>query len=268
MHDIVVGRLLRGLRRRRGWRQQDLATRAGVSQSQVSTLERGHLEGSTLALLRRAFGALDARVELVPSWRGADLERLLDQDHARMVAVVASRLEALGWTPVTEVTYSEYGERGSIDVLGLDAVHRACVVIEVKTSITSAEAVGRKLDEKTRLAPGIVAARWSWRPDSVARILVLPETMRLRRRIEAEPALRRMLPPAGSTIRRWLRRPDGPLAATWFLSDSGASGLGGVPRVRIRARAAPASGARTGQRPLPPADGSGGSSKTAASVKR
>lgn len=268
MHDIVVGRLLRALRRRRDWRQSDLAARAGLSQSQVSTLERGHLEASTLASLRRTFAALDARIELVPSWRGADLERLLDEDHARLVAIVSGRLEALGWTAVTEVTYSEYGERGSIDVLGLDAAHRACVVIEVKTAITSAEAVGRKLDEKTRLAPGIVAARWDWRPASVARILVLPETMRLRRRIDAEPALRRMLPPAASDIRAWLRRPAGPLAATWFLSDSGARGSGGVPRVRMRVRTIPASVARSeraeGGRP----DGSVGSSKTARGSRR
>ena len=215
--------------------------RAGLSQSHVSTLERGQLEGSSLALLRRAFAALDARIELVPSWRGADLERLLDQDHARLVAVAAGRLEARKWMPVTEVTYSEYGERGSIDLLGLDAAHRACVVIEVKTAIASAEAVGRKLDEKARLAPRIVASRWGWHPTSVARILILPETMRLRRRIEAEPALRRMLPPNAAAIRAWLRRPAGTLAATWFLADSGASGVGDVPRVRIRVRTAPTS---------------------------
>jgi len=268
MHDTVVGRLLRALRRRRGWRQRDLAAIADLSQSQVSMLERGHLEASTLALLRRTFAALDARIELVPSWRGADLERLLDQDHARLAAVVAGRLEALGWTPVTEVTYSEYGERGSIDMLGIDVAHRACAVIEVKTAITSAEAVGRKLDEKARLAPGIVAARWGWRPASVARILVLPETMRLRRRIEAEPALRRMLPPAASAIRAWLRTPAGPLAATWFLSDSGASGVGGVPRVRIRVRTAPVSVAISPQDAGGPSGASADPSNTAASSKR
>jgi transcriptional regulator with XRE-family HTH domain len=174
VNDIVLGRVIRALRCRRGWRQLDLARRSGVSQRHISTIERGHLDGSSLRTIRKICTALEVRVEMNPSWRGADLDRLLDADHSRLVAATARRIEAAGWIPRLEITYSEYGERGSIDVLGLRPLKRACLIVEVKSTIASAEATGRKLDEKARLAPTIVARREGWRPDVVGRVLVLP----------------------------------------------------------------------------------------------
>ena len=268
MNDVVAGRVIRALRRRRGWRQLDLATRAGISQSQVSAMERGHLHATSLGAIRGLYAALDARLELAPSWRGADLDRLLDAEHAHVAGTIARRLEAIGWTVALEVTYSEFGERGSIDVLGLDAARRACFVGEVKTAIASTEAVGRKLDEKARLAPGIIARRWGWRPVAVARILVLPETMRLRRLFDREPVLRQMFPAAASTIRAWLRRPAGPLAGTWFLSDSTGSGLRGTSGPRIRVRAARPNGAHAEFERQPPTIGAPVASKAAGADAR
>jgi transcriptional regulator with XRE-family HTH domain len=234
VNDLVLGRVLRALRRRRGWRQLDLAARSGTSQSHISAIERGAAGASSLRTIKRVFEALEARAEVVVSWRGADLERLLDEDHSQLVARAARRLEGLGWIVDLEVTYSEYGERGSIDVLALRPAERACLVIEVKSAIASSEAIGRKLDEKARLAPRIVERRSVWRPEAVGRIVVLPETMRLRRLIAREETLRRMFPAPTSEIRAWLRRPLGPLAGLWFLSDSSPRGLRGSPRVRVR----------------------------------
>ena len=158
-------------------------------------------------------------MQLAPRWKGAELERLLDEDHARVVAEVARRLERLGWTVELEVTYSEYGERGSIDVLGVRPAERAIVLIEVKTDIPSSEAVGRKVDEKARLAPGIVATRHGWKAASLGRIVVMPDTSRLRRLVERHAVIGRMFPVDALAIRRWLRRPSGAMAGLWFLSD-------------------------------------------------
>lgn len=158
-------------------------------------------------------------MQLAPRWKGAELERLLDEDHARVVAEVARRLESLGWTVELEVTYSEFGERGSIDVLGVRPAERAIVVIEVKTDIPSGEAVGRKVDEKARLAPGIVATRHGWKAASVGRIVVMPDTSRLRRLVERHAVIGRMFPVDALAIRRWLRSPSGAMAGLWFLSD-------------------------------------------------
>ena len=41
--DQRIGRVVRALRRRLGWRQADLAEKAGCSQATVSETERGHL---------------------------------------------------------------------------------------------------------------------------------------------------------------------------------------------------------------------------------
>jgi len=237
--DRTAGLVIRALRRRRGWRQEDLAARARVSRSQVSRAERGWFEQLTLRSIRSIFVALEARLLIAPRWHGAELERLLDEDHAVVVASVARRLESFGWIAELEVTYSEFGERGSIDVLGLFPAARAAIVIEVKTDVASAEAMGRKLDEKARLAPGIVKARFGWTPTVVGRLIVMPETMRLRRLVQRHDVIGRMFPVDALGARRWLREPRGAFAGLWFLSDSRprtTSHVAGVARRRIKTR--------------------------------
>ena len=131
--DRKLGSVLRALRRRRRWRQLDVAARAGVTQSTVSRVERGHSGSLAVATLRRLFAAVDTRIDLVPLWRGGGLDRLLDEDHATLVGRVAAVLERAGWSMVLEATYSRYGERGSIDILA-GHVRSGCVaVIEIKT---------------------------------------------------------------------------------------------------------------------------------------
>lgn len=242
VNDIVLGRVLRALRRKRGWRQADLAARCGLSQTEISALERGAVSRARISTVRAAFAALEARIDVTASWRGAEMERLLDEDHAGLVRLTAQRLEAAGWSVALEVTYNEFGDRGSMDVLGLDPGRRACLVVEVKTAIASTEAIGRKLDEKMRVAPVVVGRRWGWRPTSVGSVLVLPETMRLRRQVERDGALRRMLPASRAEVRAWLRQPQGAVAGILFLSDSSGRAARGTPRVRIR----PAPGAANG----------------------
>ena len=141
-------------------------------------------------------------------------------------------------------------------------------MIEAKTAIASVESVGRKLDEKARLAPRIVERQAGWRPAAVARVLVLPETMRLRRLFDREPVLRQMLPAAATRIRAWIRNPSGTLAGTWFLSDSGRSGLRGLQGPRIRVRAAPLNVPDSVRGPQMRAIGSPAISKTAATDAR
>lgn len=234
MDDRTVGLVLRALRRRRGWRQSDVAARAHVSQSTVSRVERGWLQHLPIRTLRSLFAALEAGLQVVPRWRGAELERLIDEDHSIVVDDVVRRLERLGWSTEVEVTYAEFGERGSIDVLGLRPDVRAIVVVEVKTDLASSEAVGRKLDEKARLGPAIVARRHGWGPTSVGRVLAMPGTMRLRRLVEGHPVIARMLPAGSVAVRRWLRRPVGAIAGVWFLSDIAARTPGDARRIAAR----------------------------------
>jgi hypothetical protein len=185
-----------------------------------------------MRLLRRVFAPLEARIDLHPSWRGAELERLLDLDHAAIEEALARRLERDGWQVLVEVTYSIGGERGSIDVLALHAERRAALVAEVKSDIPAAEAVGRKVDEKRRLAPLIVRERVGWTPAAVGAVLVLPESPRLRRLLAGPAAsLERGFPIGSRTVAAWLRSPDRALAASWFLTLS-------TPRAVRRVRVA------------------------------
>ncbi|HEX9550725.1 MAG TPA: helix-turn-helix transcriptional regulator [Candidatus Limnocylindrales bacterium] len=237
MDDRTVGLILRALRRRRGWTQGELGRRADCSQSLVSMVEAGHVGVVRLDRLRRLFATADAKLDLLPRWRGADLDRLLDAAHADLVADVARRLRLQGWEVAIEVTYSEYGERGSIDVMGLLPARRAVLIVEVKTDIPSSEATGRKLDEKARLAPKIVLDRFGWRPEAVGRVLFMPDTGRLRR-IASSPAMALMLPTDAVAVRRWLRSPIGPLAATWFVPNIGVRNPRRIPGPRKRAPSA------------------------------
>jgi transcriptional regulator with XRE-family HTH domain len=139
MDDVRVGRILRALRRRRGWTQKELGRRAKVSQQAISLIERGHGHRLSVETMRRVFAALDARWEPTVSWRGGDLDRLLDEEHARLVGAMSRRLSDAGWEVVVEATYSEFGERGSVDVLAARRDQQAMIVVEVKSELTAIE---------------------------------------------------------------------------------------------------------------------------------
>src|SRR5687768_15752036 len=118
MQDIRLGAAFRAVRLRRGWRQADVAARAGVSRSLVSLIERGHLDSVSLAILRRVAGVLDIRIDLVARWRGGELDRLLNAGHSALHESVAAFFSDLpGWMRAPEVSFSIDGERGVIDIL-------------------------------------------------------------------------------------------------------------------------------------------------------
>lgn len=237
MDDVRTGLVLRGLRRRGGLRQSDLAAKALVSTATVSRAERGHLDTLSLATVRRLFAVVDARIEVSPRWRGGDVDRLLDLDHAEIGANVAALLRAHGWAVLAEVTFSVYGERGSIDLVALHAVTGAAVAIEIKTSVASAEELQRRLDVKTRLLPGIVRERFDREPTQIGRLVVIAADRTNRRRVERLlPLLSGSLPARTVEVRRWLRHPVGPMSGIWFLTSLHGGrlrqGRGGRHRVR------------------------------------
>lgn len=189
MDDAAIGRSLFLLRTRQHLRQADIGEIAGVSQDEISMVERGRLTQIPLGTLRRIFEAAGASLVSDVRWRGGDLDRLRDARHASLVANFVRTAGAFGWTSIPEVTYSEYGERGSIDLLCANEPALAIAVMEMKTSLTSIEATVRKLDEKARLAPTLVFRQLGWRPRIVARILVLPDTTTARRQVAAAAGL-------------------------------------------------------------------------------
>lgn len=172
--------------------------------------------------MRRLFRAVDARWEPHVSWRGGDLDRFLDARHARLVGILVALLRVIGWHVEVEVTYSSYGERGSIDIIAWWPAARIALVIEVKSELVSIEATVRKLDENVRLTiESIAEARFGERPRAVARMLILPDTTTERRRVSrADEVLAVALPVRGAPLRRWLRHPAGPVRGILFLADT------------------------------------------------
>jgi len=224
--DERLARASRLLRRRQRLRQPDVVA-PGRSRHFTRRLEAGLAGGLRVDDIRDHFALFGARVRLSAWWNGASLDRLLDEEHAGLVEGSVGQLRAYGWLPDAEVTFSEYGERGSIDVFASHEPTRSLFVGEVKSAWGSIEETLRGIDVKARLAPKLAFAKLGWRPAQVARVLILPENRTARRiaRRHAE-TLDAVLPARNREVRAWLRTPSGPLRGLWFLSDVQPRGSG------------------------------------------
>ena len=175
---------MRAIRLRRGQRQADLARLAGASRGSVSRLERGHLETLSVRAIRAIAGALEIKVDMVPRWRGGDLERVVSGRHAALAEAVVGRLVAFGWTVRPEVSFSIYGERGIIDLFAWRADIRSLLVIELKTEIVDVGETIGTLDRKARLAT-TVATDLGWAADRCSACLIVADGRTNHRRLSA-----------------------------------------------------------------------------------
>jgi transcriptional regulator with XRE-family HTH domain len=220
MDDVRVGLVIRAVRLRRGLRQSDVARTAGVAQTMVSLIERGGLEETSLRIVRRVAMAVGVSLPFDPRWRGADLARLMDARHARIVDLVVARLRDLGWEVRPERTFSVFGERGSIDVFAWLPASRALLIVEVKSEVADLQDLVSTLDRKRRLGPKL-AAELGWRPLVVGTVVVLPSEHRARSAVNRHSAIFDAAYPARTVeVRRWIRRPDRDLRGIWFLPVS------------------------------------------------
>ena len=238
MDDVALGRTLRAIRQRLGLRQADVAAKGEVSQQLVSKIEAGLLRGTSMRVLRQVAGSLGAELVVSVRWHGADLDRLRDEVHARLVAEIAVLLEADGWLTAPEVTYSWYGERGSIDLLAFHPRTRTLLVIEAKSEVVSVEETLRRHDQKVRLAARVALDRFGWEARSVGRLLAVRDGTTARRRVARHDAVfGRAYPIRGWAARAWLAAPTGPAGLLMFLPATTGGGAGPravtVRRVRV-----------------------------------
>ncbi|HET7677810.1 MAG TPA: helix-turn-helix transcriptional regulator [Candidatus Limnocylindrales bacterium] len=236
MDDVRLGLAIRAVRRRQRLRQRDIARRARVSASTVHRIERGQL-GSVPAV-RRVCTALGISLEFAPRWRGTEMARLLDEEHAAAVEWLTQRLMAGGWEVIPEYTFSRYGERGAVDVLAWSERTRAVLMVEVKTRLVDIQALLSGLDRKRRLVPGILARERGVEVRGVAAVLAVTESGTARRSVGRHAAtFAAVLPARTMEVRRWLAEPRGHLAGVWFLPRTLAvnvrHGHGGPDRVRV-----------------------------------
>jgi transcriptional regulator with XRE-family HTH domain len=220
MEPVRLGLAIRAVRRRRGWTQAELADRADVSQGAVSRAERGDARTLTLRTMDRIAEALGARASVRLFWHGEELDRLLDAAHAGLVEQVIAILRANGWEVLPEVTFTVYGERGSVDVLAYHPGLGALLVVEVKSVVPDLQAMLAGLDRKARLGPQFAKER-GWRVHSVSRLLVLPDDRTARRRLADHTAtIGEVLPLRTVAVRRWIARPVGSMGGVLFLPSS------------------------------------------------
>jgi transcriptional regulator with XRE-family HTH domain len=227
MDDSLLGFAIRTLRVRKRWRQQDLASVAEVSRQLISEVERGHLDHVTTAAIRRIVAALGARVMLRIDTPGRDLDRLLSARHALMHEEFARRYGRLPeWQWVPEGSFSFYGERGVIDVLGWHAAAGMVLIVELKTAIVDVNDLMASMDRRRRLGFSIARER-GWTARFVSSWVLVADSATAHRRLADHTAvLRTAFPSDGRRMRSWLRRPSKPVAALSFLSDARLDGAG------------------------------------------
>lgn len=234
MEELAFGRSIRALRIRKRWTQEALGARAGLSRGAIARIEQGRASRVTVATLERVAGALGARILVKVLWQGEGLERLVDGRHAAVVEEIVRALRAAGWTVATEVSFNEFGERGSIDIFAFHPETRSILVVEVKTVIGDAQELQSTLDRKVRLAPKLARDR-GWRATSVSKLLVVVDTRSNRQQAAALAATFDTAFPARTwAVRRWIAAPtrDAPLRGLWFLR----TGHAAVVTQRVRAR--------------------------------
>ncbi len=188
MDDGQIGRVVRAVRHRKGWRQSALASKSGHYRAALVELEAGRIGELRVVTLRDVAAALGLRLVIGFEERDVSLARLLDSDHAFVENAWKQRLERWGWEVRAEVGFNHFGDRGRIDLLAWHPGSRLLAVIEVKTVLASVEALLGGVETKLRVAPRVARAH-GWQPLAVLPLLVLADTTTNRRRLAEHAAL-------------------------------------------------------------------------------
>lgn len=232
-----LGTTVRAVRLKKRWRQTDVAARAEVTRAAISRLERGHAAELGVDQLVRIAEALDIGLRISVTWRGGELDRLLNARHSALHESVARWLLSLpGWELAPEVSFSNFAERGVIDILAWHAATRTLLVIELKTEIVDINDLMGRVDIKQRNALEIARGR-GWNARHVAVWVIVGDGRTNRRRVENHrTTLRAAFPAEQSVVEAWLAAPAGSIRGLSFWSNAHGQGTTGgfatVKRVR------------------------------------
>jgi len=161
-----IGGKVRALRKRRGWRQQDLAGRLGWSRELISRIENDRLDNVPFGKVQACINALGGFLRTDVLWHGEQLHRLMDARHAAIQNALVRLVESLGWTSRVEVSFNHYGDRGRIDVMAWHPRTGSLAVVEVESVLGDVQDTLGRLDVKVRLAREI-AGGIGWTVSSV-----------------------------------------------------------------------------------------------------
>jgi len=218
--DQQLGSLLRAVRQKRGWRQQDVATASGIGRSTISQVENGNLDRISIATLRQLAHELEVRVELKGWWRGGDGGRLISRRHSLLAERWARFVRGFpAWYFEAEVSMAAWGERGILDGLGWNAENRHLLVVQLKTEFVDVNETLGTLDRHSRLAREIARQRgWSVAHMSVWLIVADSRTNR-RHAAQHEALLETRLRHDGRSLAGFLRNAAEPSTGLAFMPD-------------------------------------------------
>ena len=139
-----------------------------------------------------------------------------------MTERVAKLLIDAGWEVKPEVSFSHFGERGVVDLVARHAPSAELLLVELKTEIVDVNDLLATTNRRHRLAP-VIAQSCGWEYSTVSQwIVVLQSRTNQRRLADHRTAIRAAFPVDGRSVRGWIDHPREPIAAFWFLPDSGA----------------------------------------------
>jgi transcriptional regulator with XRE-family HTH domain len=225
---VEAGSTIRVERMRRKWPLRELAARAGISASQLQSIEAG--APASLETYARAMTALNQRPALVAQPAGR-FQPKPDQDfvHAAMGELQARRLAAHGYQVAMDEPYQHFQFAGRADFVAWDLESRALLHIENRTQFPNVQDTLGSYSAKRAYLPGVLAdrlglGRVGWA--QVSNVIValwsaeVLHVLRLRR-----ASFRAACPdPADDVLAWWAGDrpdPDAPSTSTLLLMDPG-----------------------------------------------
>lgn len=208
MERRTVVRILKAIRRRKGWTQAHVAARIGISQSEMSRRELDALENCSVADVERWASALNAH--LVLEVRAEGERAITDRRHAALQNWLVGLLRQHGWVTFVEQSFNHFGDRGRIDVVAYHPTARVLLIVEIKTRLDDAQELLGRLDVKRRIAP-TVAAEHGWEIAAVVPMVLFRENSATRRQIREHAGLFERFELRARSAIAWLRQPGAPM---------------------------------------------------------
>ena len=192
----TIGEQVRTARGRRGWTQEQLGNRVGVSRSAVSAIERGLGGGHTLDTWQRVAVALDIglRVELTRD----QYEGPADAGHLRIQELVLRLARGAGFAGSFELPTRPLDPRHSADCGLLDRPGHRLIIAECWNTIGDLGAGARSTNRKIADAHAFAVSVFGTDSVEVGACWVVRDTRRNRTLFETYPEIIRARFPGSS----------------------------------------------------------------------
>ncbi len=161
----------------------------------------------SVAMLERIALALGVPLRLDLAG-GADLDRLLDAEHAGIQERLAGLLRRAGWDARPEVSFNHFGDRGRYDLAAFHPGTGTMLAVEVKSVLGDLQETLGRLDVKVRLGP-TVGEGLGWSVRRTLPVLVLAESGTSRRQLRRYSELFARFNLRGRAALAWFRSPAG-----------------------------------------------------------